>query len=389
MKKILDFLFVSLLFTYPLIVLLPREFNIVGGIWGGASLVFVVLAIFLHRRLITNKYVFIASIISMFILLSILLSEEINFLKFQYGLKVVLPLFLASYFYVYPLNETKLLRIYYFVYFYILFLFLFFIYRYSLINFNPLLITAFRDMVWYEKSHIIAQTFIIFAIIFLFLSYRLKKNVTLAYMFFIPVLLTGVRSVMLGGILFLMVFLLHFWKKHFLWLVISVLVMGISLIIIQPDITKLLPLILSERDANLGTQNMNITTMSSGRDIIISYYIDHLDYERLFVGSGMQYLESDASFTFGLHNDILEFFFSFGIFGLGAFLIGFYYWILYDAYKKTSGINRVFIKAIGLLIISISSFAFFFSNQVIIYMFILIYIITYYQVPKGNLTHAN
>lgn len=388
MKKLFDFVFVFLLLIYPFIYMLPEEFNIIGSIWGAIATLFIFLVLLAKKNAI-NRYVISASLIAIFIFISIFLSNEITFLKYMAGYKYVLPLLLASYIYWYPLNQKNIYMIYRILFVYLILMLMLMLYRLSIVDFNVLMVTMNKELVWYGKPHNFAQMYVLFCVSFLFFSYLLKKNVLIAYMFFLPVFFVGVRSVMLGTILFLIVFLSYTVKRNYLKFLFVLIFFTLGLISFQPDINKLTPLILSAQDANRGMENMTVTSMSSGRDIILDYYIRELDMEKFFVGSGFQYLEKDSNFGFGLHNDTLEFFFSFGLFGLFALMISVYYLIFYDAYKKTNGINRRFIVALIFLFLGISNFAFFISNQIIVYMFILIYIITYYQVPKGNLTHAN
>lgn len=374
MKKLFDFIFVTLLLVYPFINMIPNDITIFGKLWAALATIFVFTFILLKLHAI-NRYIISGFIIFLFAFISILLSNELNFLKILTAYKYALPLLLASYIYWYPLDEKRLNTIYKITFLYIILMLILATYRLSLINFNLLLVTLYKDFVWYEKSHNFAQMYILLSIGFLYLSYLLKKNLYLAYMFFIPIFFIGVRSVMMGAILFLAVLSIPIIKRNFLKFILLLAISISSLIVIQPNFSKLTPLFLSAQDATRGTDKADLSSISSGRDIILNYYIEHLDSERIFIGSGLQYLEKNATFIFGLHNDTLEFFFSFGLFGFFSFLFAIYYNIFYNAYKNTKGFDKYFIVGIIMLFLSISSFAFFLYNQIIIYLFILVYII--------------
>ncbi|CUV66432.1 conserved membrane hypothetical protein [Sulfurovum sp. enrichment culture clone C5] len=388
MKRLLDFVFVFLLLVYPFINMLPDDFMIFGTIWGIVATLFVLLVLLVKKKAI-NRYAISAFLISIFIFISILLSNEITFLKFVTGYKYILPFLLASYIYWYPLDEKKIHIIYKILFIYLILMIALFLYRLSYVDFNLFMVTMKKDFVWYDnKSHNFAQMYILLCVSFLFFSYLLKKNIYIAYIFFLPIFFVGVRSVILATLLFLII-LSTLMVKSYLKAILAFFFIFLSLAIVQPDFKKLTPLILSAQDANRGEDKMTFTSMSSGRDIILDYYMKELDPEKIFVGSGMQFLETNSDFKLGLHNDTLEFFFSFGIFGLFALIFGLYYSIFYDAYKKTHGINRLFIVALIFLFFGISNFAFFIYNQLIIYFYILIFIVKNYQIPRNGLMYEN
>lgn len=383
MRKVLDFYFASLLIVYPIIVVMPKGFDLVSKSWGGMLIIFVFIVMLLkHKYLLKNRFFFSGILIFIPIVISILLSREVSFYKFINAFKFVAPLLFASYIYMYPINKKKLKLIHKILFIYLLLFIGLILYRFSLVNFNLLAATEFKEFIWYEKSHVLAQLYAALSFLFLFLSYKLHHKKTLALIFLLPLFFFGVRSVLLGTVLFLFFMFFKTLLKKFHIIALPLIILLISFSMTEIDFSVLERLVMSAQDANRDASKMTVDSMTSGRTLILQHYVDTFDSEQLFTGSGVQYLDSDALYVTSLHNDLFEFFFSFGLFGLLIMFTSIYYLLFYKIYIVSKGINQRFVLGLAGYWFAVANTAGLLSYQSTVYIYILLFFILTVQIEK-------
>lgn len=384
-------LFYSLILSYPFIALLPKG-NSASELWGALSIVMIGLLVLKHlssnEYKKTNFFEFAALILLIPMLISVFMSNEITLLKFIVLLKYLTPLlFGAIAFQIVPINETSIRYFYRLSGFFVLICFSLVLYRLSLVDFNPLELILKRDFIWYEKSHIIAQLYAAVGIMFFYFAMIKRKHTLLKYIVFLPIFTMGVRSVILGLLMFISInAYTALSKKIKLLLLLISLVCGL-LFIQNLDLSVVQQFTSSEQDIVKENQNVTLETFSSGRTIIIDYYMTTFEGINLFFGTGMQYLESFTEFQFRLHNDFLEFFFSFGLFGLSMMIFAIWYSVIFKLYNAVAKDEKGFMIGFISYFFVVSFTNGILDYQSTLYLFVMLAFI--YKLRKVEILHSS
>lgn len=372
-----------LIILYPIISLLPRELILPNIIWGFLIILLLIFDFLINYRLNQgnlkiNLFNKVGLIFIFFMLISVIFSGDINFNKLYAIIKFVLPLFIAAYLYKnISTDNLFLLKIYRITGIYIIVFLIFIFYRLNFVGYNIFLVMANRTEVWYDKPYIIAIAYSSVLLLFLYLSYILKKNNKFQILLLLPVYYFGSRTAMIAITLFLIFLLIIEFKGIIRFFLLN---LGLILFIyilyndtLQENIeNSTTQLFLSETNAKY--ENMDITEKSftSGRNEIYQYYFDNLSLNNFIQGNGIAYFNSKSNFNFRLHNDVLEFFFSFGIVGFFFFLYFIYYKLLIKTILNAYKIERLFLIGLFLFFTGLSLFTSIMDYQNIIYLYLII-----------------
>lgn len=381
-KRIIIFL----LLIYPVIALLPRDSVLPNTIWGLTTTMFILFAYI--QRLTGNQSGFLKNTFDkigfyLFIIISIsiLLSGDLNFNKWYSMLKIILPVMIASFIFLeFDFNEKTIKKIYNISLAYLFVFILFILYRLSLISYNLFSVMANRETIWYDKPYGVAITYSTLVLLFFYTAFKLKKLSLWHFVFFLPGYFFGSRTVLIGITLFMLyIILLKFrgvfgYVVLFFVLVFSVIYLNFNSQLqsdVGSGVTKML---LSERDAQNETNEITQSSFTSGRDNIFYFYWDNLTPLKVFTGTGFEYLNEDTDFGFRLHNDILEFFFSFGVFGFLIFLYFVYGKLLLRTIFINYGDERIYFIGFMLFFVALSVLSSIMDYQNIIYLYLVLII---------------
>ena len=371
----MKYLFIFLIYAYPLIAIFPKEYGFFSQVWGLLAILLAIVYIvdlFVVKKISRlNKFELASLVVFFSIFLSIAISNEINITKILVGIKYITPIIIGAYALKYFQNfDYRFIQKSLIVY--IMIFLLLFTYRFMLIDFNLLQVTLYRGLVWYEKSHIIAQMYAALAISFFFVSSHLKNYAYVKFLIFVPIIFTSVRSVMVGTIAMLSIysFLTIYRKYKLLSIFIYLAIISVIVIFIDPDVIK--TLFLSERDAVLQSKTITANSLSSGRIIIFDFYKNNFQFIYLFFGNGMPYLEASFPMQLRLHNDFLEFFFSFGILGILSMLFAIHKNIFYSTIINSQYHHKIMLFSIWIYftIVSLSTGIMDYQSTLYLYMII-------------------
>lgn len=361
-----------LILSYSIIILFPEIPQF--GIFWAVVVSVVVGVIFLTNPKWTrtsSTFFKVGVIIMIPLFLSIILNEGFSLKKIQI-IKYVFPLLITSLVVnhfktlknVTSLNKSlKILSV---------ILMLYLLYSFQQYGFNYLMIFNDTDNILAEKSHVISQLYGAIVILFIGTQIILSKFRKIQLLFLVPLLFTGARSVLLGGIIFTAVMLMPSFPKSKVKLIgiLTVIIVTVSFIFLNQIINTiytsdfLLFNLLVDKSTlihNRGT--IDITTFTSGRDLILDYYVKNWEFKDIFLGNGMPYLSLGSNFVFRLHNDFFEFFFSFGIVALIIMITGVYKMLFWRTIKmQNKPQEKSFLMAVMFYFIIVS-----FTNSILDY----------------------
>jgi len=381
-----------LLLSYSLVIFLPNA-NSFGIIWAGLTLSALSIMFILRpdRTNINTSFFITGLILFLVTIISILINDGLTIKKIQF-VKYAFPLFVTSlsinYFrtpdWISSLSKTlKYLSL-------LLLFFLIFLFK----DYNFSISTYLTDPnnLFAERAHIISQLYASVIILYLGTLVVLSSLKGYHFLFLLPLFFMGARSVLLGVLMFSLVFfILSIAIKKIRTFFLVVLTALILLVFLNFDqVIKYIyssDYVLPRAFIDRGTlvyhrAGDNITDFTSGRNEILEYYINHWELKQIFVGNGMQYLNPDSSFVFRLHNDFFEFFFSFGLLGLFAMLVGIYYKLFYRTINmQEDKRSRNFLIALLIYFITIS-----FTNSILDYQSTLFVYLTIgiFQIRPAN-----
>jgi len=346
------------LFFYALILIYPfylfvftKDDLLFNRVWGGIILVYIIAHIFSVVINISKKNTdlfFKAAVSLLFTMsLSIVVNWRIYFVDTYQVIKLTTVFFVASILYKYlNINIKTLKRIYYLSFIYLLIFSIAILIRLVNYNININDIIKYRDDIWFNRPVIFAFFYSSFLFLFIYISYLFNKNKYLKYIFFFPFFILGARSVLFGSLILLIIFLFIDYTKlssKFITYISTFLII-VSVILIYSNFDEIYSqnetvrsIIGSERD-NVSDENTDysINSFSSGRYDIINTYIDDFRPYKIFFGEG----GLNLTVNIGNHNEFLDYFFMYGIFGLIAYLWFYVYKILFKLFLDKSIRNR-------------------------------------------------
>jgi O-antigen ligase len=185
---------------------------------------------------------------------------------------------------------------------------------------------------------------------------------------------TGSRTGMVATTLFLIVYFFIEFRGVTRFFLVSTMFIG-SLFLMQSDalLEKVydttFELSKSEENAKYEDKEITQSNISSGRTDIYQYYLDEVSFSNFLQGNGIAYFNTIKKFDIRLHNDFLEFFFSFGLIGFCCFI----YFIIYKLFISTiiskQGVEKQFLIGLLVFFIGLSLFTSIMDYQNIIYFY--------------------
>lgn len=348
------------LFFYLLILVYPfylfvftKDDLLFNRIWGAIILVYifghVIFELLKIKKSKPNPFFTVAFFLFLTISLSTFVNGRFNFDDIYQIIKLPTVFFVTSLLYQYITIEKKTLKIIYYLSFIYLVIFtLVILLRITTYNIDIAEIIRYRDEIWFNRPVIFALFYASFLFLFIYLSYIFNKNKYLKYIFFLLFFILGARSVLFGSIVILLTLLFIDFTKlsaKFIKITTTLLII-ISFLFIYSNFDEfytqnetLRKIIGSERDNILDEKDdFSIYTFSSGRLDIINFYIKEFEAYKFFFGEG----GFNQNIRIGTHNELLDYFFMYGIFALISYFWFYIYKILFVQLLGKNIINRKF-----------------------------------------------
>lgn len=375
----LDKLFKFLLIIYPPIMLWnPEELFIINRIIGISFIaIFLLKTLTIKNSSIDKLGLIILSFISL-IFISTVVNNSFNLINVNISTKYISPFIIGYYSLRYI--KAKFLQKYFIFYFW--FFFIVWLIRFAQFSFPFSTVTSIRDELWWGKAVVFGFLYAVFYFGYVLIKQNTsKKFQRRKYLLAVPLLFMGSRSVILGAML---IFLIYFLsdlkissKKIKLGLVYSLLIGVFSYsflfeYILGNDI--LAGFLGSEMDLRSGN-DVTMSSFSSGRTDVWDLYLQSFSLIDLFFGYGG--LNFDIGFS--LHNDLLEMFFFYGIFGFVIFLL-----LVYNIYLKPGFQSKNPLRIVILFFILFQLFFNPFSSTMSAIFFVMLLL----NYDNGKLSHS-
>lgn len=392
----MNFFYYILLLIYPfLLFLISEEYSYFYTIWGSALIIYYIIHKFVQIIINGKKLHFnIFDKAGMFLLLisffSVFINGLTNWMYYWIALKYSIALIIASIYYdYYKQNHLKVLLNINIISLIVFIIIIYF--RLNKIGFDIKSIIVNREELWFGKPVVFAFMYSAVYYMFVLISYLKKWNKGIKYLLSVPLFLMGARSVFIGIALSLIIFFMNdFFGFRQRTIKITIIIMTILVIISSGLIFESLVinsdaifLVGSERNLNENlNEDVDLNSFSSGRIDIIKSHIDNFRITHLLQGEG--YVRPEIRYS--NHNDLLDFFF---IFGLIATFIFIRYYIV-DILFKLINIKHVnknlinFSFSLFIFIIIQTFFNPFLSTLTSIYFFIIIILVLKQQKPEMN-----
>lgn len=385
-----------LLLVYPFLLFqISEEYSYIYTIWGSTLIIHYIIHKFIqiitnNKKLRFNIFEKAGILLLLTSFFSVFINGITSWVEYWIALKYSIALIIASIYYDYYNHKHLKTLVFINIIFIIVFLIIIY-FRLNIIGFDIKNVVANRENLWYGKPVVFAFMFSAIYYMFVFFSYINKWNKGIKYLLSIPLFLMGARSVFIGVTVSLIIFFmndfLRFGQKTIkkIITIMTILVIILSGLIFESLVNNsdAISIVGSERNLNENIdEKVDLNSFSSGRIDIIKSHIDNFRITHLIQGEG--YVRPEIRYS--NHNDLLDFFFIYG-------LISTYIFIRY--YIVDILIRLINIKYLnkGLINFSFSLFIFiiiqtvfnpFLSTLTSIYFFILVILILKQQRFEKN-----
>ena len=330
----LNNIFKFLLIVYPPILIWNEEqFFVINRIIGISFIILFLLKFLFEKQVVDRKLAILISVFFVFVLISTIVNNSFNLINLNIMIKYITSFIVGYYTLCYV--ENKFIKLFFNYYFGLIFLT--WLIRFAQYGFPFTSVTLIREELWWGKPVVFGLLYSIFYVGYILINQNeTTKFRILKFLLAIPMLFMGSRSVIIGGIFILVVYLLkglNVRPRNIKISVFLILLIGsiantflFEFISANEFLSNFLG---SEKDLTGGNE-ATLSSFSSGRTDVWSLYIDRFELINLFFGYGG--LNFDIGFS--LHNDLLEIFFFYGIFSIISFVILLYYVYLREGIKS-------------------------------------------------------
>jgi hypothetical protein len=330
----LNNIFKFLLIIYPPILIWNEEqFFVINRIIGISFILLFLLKFLIEKQVVDRKLAILISVFFVFVLISTIVNNSFNLINLNIMIKYITSFIVGYYTLCYV--ENKFIKLFFNYYFWLIFFT--WLIRFAQYGFPFTSVTLIREELWWGKPVVFGLLYSIFYVGYILINQdETTKFRILKFLLAIPMLFMGSRSVIIGGVFILIVYLLkglNFKPRNIKISVFLILLIGsiantflFEFISANEFLSNFLG---SEKDLTGGNE-ATLSSFSSGRTDVWSLYIDRFELINLFFGYGG--LNFDIGFS--LHNDLLEIFFFYGIFSIISFVILLYYVYLREGIKS-------------------------------------------------------
>ena len=321
--------FKFLLLIYPPILIWnAEEFFILNRVIGITFILLFIIKVVTEKFVVDSKLAKLIFLFLFFILLSSVVKNSFNLINMNILIKYISPFLIG--FYTLNYIESKFIKRFITIYFW--FFFFTWLIRFAQYGFPFTSVTLIREELWWGKPVVFGLLYSAFYIGYIFIRQETNHKINIIkYLFALPMLFMGCRSVILGAMLILVIYVLNGLRislRNIKIAILSTIIIGaiansflFEYINSNPFLSTFLG---SEMDLS-AAKEATISSFSSGRTDVWSLYISKFELINIVYGYGG--LNFDIGFS--LHNDLLEIFFFYGIIPLIIFLV-----LLYKVYLE-------------------------------------------------------